>query len=282
MKKALFIVGLLSAYLALLAPFTAYLRNKPFDEKLGYVPHADVLKPLSADQKQFVAAWFVLKTASYYGGLVQQAQSRIYEPPEYFGMYKTIETALHLDPYNMDGYYFAQAILAWDMKRIHEANALLEHGMKYRDWDFYLPYFAGFNYAYFLKDYAKAAKYYQRVGELTGDALAMRLAGRYMYEAGRTDLAIAYLAAMEKGAQNESIKKTFQIRLKALREVRRIEMAQEQYRHVVKRGPKTVDELLQGGYLQEPPVDPYGGKFYIDKDGVIRSTSKFAFGVHSE
>jgi hypothetical protein len=45
------------------------------------------------------------------------------------------------------------------------------------------------------------------------------------------------------------------------------------------RHPRSLEELFQKGYLKEFPVDPYGGKFYIDEMGKVRSTSKFAFGV---
>src|ERR1035437_4961022 len=51
--------------------------------------------------------------------------------------------------------------------------------MKYRTWDWQLPFFAGFNSAFFLKDYAAAARYYQRAGELSGSDLSRLLAGRY-------------------------------------------------------------------------------------------------------
>ena len=193
-------------------------------------------------------------------------------------MYKTLETAVKLEPYNMDAYYFAQAVMVWDAKRVKEANALLEYGMKYRDWDFYLPFFAGFNYAYFLKDFQNAAKYYKIAAELSGDPLYANLAGRYLYQSGRTDLAIAYVGAMEKGARNEAIKKTFQVRLRALQEVRRVEIALEKFkREDNSSSVVTVEELIRLGYLESQPVDPYGGHFYIDGQGQVVSTSKFAF-----
>jgi len=128
-----------------------------------------------------------------------------------------------LDPYNMDAYYFAQTILAWDVKQYQLANNLLDFGMKYRTWDWMLPFFAGFNSAYFLKDYKKAADYYKRAGELNGSVLSISLAGRYMQESGQTELAIAYLSAMEINERNLAIKKNYQTRLKAFKEVHRIE-----------------------------------------------------------
>jgi tetratricopeptide (TPR) repeat protein len=194
-------------------------------------------------------------------------------------MRNMLEAAVKLDPYNIDAYYFAQAILVWDMKEVRVANDLLEYGMKYRNWDFYLPFFAGFNYGYFLHDYEKAAKYFRRVGELTGNQLAINLAGRYMYESGRTDLAIAYLTTMEKSATNEAIKKSFRVRLEAFKGVKLIETARDAYQKHYGRLPKSLETLLEKGYVEKLPIDPYGGRFYLDERGRVRSTSKFAFGA---
>lgn len=279
MKRSVLLPIFLISYIIVIFPFTSHLRNKPFSEKLGYVPQPEILRLISADQKQLVSAALMFTTITYYGGFYEKIAARLDASPDYFDMYKMIATAVRMDPYNMDGYYFAQAVLAWDVRGIHEANELLEYGMKYRDWDYYLPYFAGFNYAYFLKDYANAAAYYKRVGELLGTDLPINLAGRYMYESGRTDMAINYLSLMIKSGRNEAVTKNLQIRLEAFKEARKIELAVEKFQQKTKRLPSSVDELLRFGYLKELPVDPYGGAFYIEKDGKVRTTSKFAFGV---
>lgn len=264
-------------YLALIIPFTDYMRSRPFVEKLGYTPQAEVLKAASADQKTLVAAGLVMKALFYYGSLVEINLNKVIIPPDFFAIYKTIETAVKLDPYNMDAYYFGQAVMAWEVGRVREANALMEYGMKYRTWDYYLPFFAGFNYAYFLKDYDKAAKHYKKAAELSGVALYANLAGRYMYESGETDMALAYLSTMEKGAKNESIRKEFQVRLAALLEVKRIQTALAKHEKETGRKAESVDELVRRGFLSPAPVDPYGGKFYLDELGQVKTTSKFAF-----
>lgn len=198
-------------------------------------------------------------------------------PPDYPAMSRIIHGAVQLDPYNMDAYYFAQAILVWDVGRVDIANELLDYGMRYRTWDWYLPFFAGFNHSYFLKDYAKAAKYYQRAGELSGSDLFKNLAGRYMQESGQTDLAIAYLSSMEKGEKNPAIKQSYRTRLAAFIEVKRIEVARDKYRKMNGALPDTINQLVSKGYLSSSPIDPYGGKFFFEPNGKVSTTSKFAF-----
>jgi tetratricopeptide (TPR) repeat protein len=265
-------------YGLLIIPFTAYLKNKPFVEKLGYVPSVTALKSVAADHKELVAATLVLKVLMYFGGLLENADNQMAVLPDFISMSRLLHGAVKLDPYNMDAYYFAQGFLTWDVKQFKVANDLLDYGMKYRTWDWYLPFFAGFNSAFFLKDYAAAAKYYQRAGELSGSELSRLLAGRFMQESGQTELAIVYLSAMVQGERNPAVKKNYLIRLNAFKETRRIEVARDRYREIQGALPTTVEQLVSGGFLSLPPRDPYGGTFYLETDGKVATTSKFAFG----
>lgn len=267
------------AYLGILGPFTSYMARKPVEEKLGYVPDANMLRYTCADQKAFVGSALLMKVIMYFGGLMDQSPEKVVAAqPDYRGMSNIIHTALKLDPYNMDGYYFAQSFLTWEVKQFELANKLLDYGMKYRVWDWYLPFFAGFNHAYFLKDYVKAAEYYRKSAELSGEELHINLAGKYMQASGQTELAIGYLRSMIQTSRNQAAVKSFKIRLKAFEEVRRIELARDRYKSEKGSIPENIDVLVRTGMLSPAPVDPYGGSFYLQPDGKVATTSKFAFG----
>ncbi len=270
------LAALLVAYSVLIGPFAEYMRQKPVVEKLGYVPRVEVFKAASADHQELSGALLVLKVLMYFGGLVEKQQSTILIPADYPAMSRMIHGAVKLDPYNMDAYYFAQAILVWDVGKVAMANELLDYGMRYRTWDWYLPFFAGFNHAYFLKNSERAAYYYEKAGALSGSDLFRKLAGRYLQESGRTDLAIAYLSSMEKGEKNPAVKKSYRMRIRAFQEVRRIEIALARYRKAKAKLPDSLKTLIEDGYLSPPPVDPYGGKFFFTQDGKVSSSSKFA------
>lgn len=265
-------------YLMLVTPFTTYLKNKPFVEKLGYVPAVSALKSIAVDQKELVGASFVLKVMMYFGSLIEKSDNKFAVPPDYQSMSRLLHGAVKLDPYNMDAYYFAQSFLTWDVKQYKLAIDLLDYGMKYRTWDWYLPFFAGFNSSYFLHDYKRAAEYYKRAGELSGIDLHKNLAGRYMQESGQTDLAIMYLSTMAKGEKNPAIKKSYLTRLTAFKEVRRIEVASGRFRELHGVMPVTIGQLTDAGLLVPAPVDPYGGQFFLEPDGKVTTSSKFAFG----
>ena len=127
-----------------------------------------------------------------------------------------------------------------------------------------------------------AAVYYKRAGDLSGQDLHKSLAGRYMQESGQTDLAIVYLAAMEKGEKNQSMKKTYQIRLNAFREVKRVELARDRFLAEKGRLPVSVEQLVHLDILSPAPVDPYGGRFYLEPSGKVATTSKYAFATKNK
>lgn len=274
------LLGLVS-YCLVIGPFTSYMRSKPIEEKLGYLPSVKLLKPLSADQKELVAESLVFKVIVYFGGLMEKApEGTVFEQqPDLQGMSRLLHNAVHLDPYNKDAYYFAQGFLTWDARQYKVANDLLDYGMKYRTWDWQLPYFAGFNSSFFMHDYKKAAEYYKMAGDLSDNILFRRLASRYLQESGQTDLAIAYLATMAKGEKIPTFKKAILTRLSAFREVKRIEVACVKFRELHGVTPVNIEQLIAAGFLTPPPVDPYGGRFFLEPGGKVATTSKFAFGA---
>ena len=277
-RYLLMLTLLLLTFGTIIGPFARYMSHKPYAEKLGLIPRPEVLKALFPDYEELVGTSILIKVFLYFGSLSETSDVRkIVQVVDYAAMSRAVHAALYLDPYNMDGYYFGQSILSWDVGQHQLANELLEYGMKYRAWDWQLPFFAGFNYAYFLKDFDSAARMYMRAGELTGEPLFTRLAGRYLQESGETRMAIDYLISLEKGARNPAIKKSFSVRIAAFKNVLAIEQARDRFAEAEGRLPDGIDELIKAGYLAEIPVDPYGGTFYFDERGQVRSTSKFSF-----
>lgn len=276
--RLLFIL-LMIGYVFCVVPFASYMKSRPIAVKLGYVPSAEVLRLVVADQKLLVAHTVIVKVLVYYGTLVEKMQNgKIQLPAEYQNMYSTLQTAVKLDPYNNDSYYFAQAAFTWEIGRAKEVNQMLDYGMKYRSWDYMLPFFAGFNEAYFLKQYEPAARYMKKAAEISGNPLITNLAARYFYESNRSELGIHFLEIMEKGAQDKQTRKIYHIRRLALQAVSTIQAAVNKFKEQNGRLPTNLQEITKQKFLIRLPEDPYGGQFYLDTSGTVRTTSKFAFG----
>lgn len=280
MKQAhmIFVTAILG-YALLIVPFSAYLHGRPVQIKLGYVPEAKAIKYAAADQRYIVADWAVLKVIFYFGELIEKARGKgfFYSPPDYLGMFKTLQTALRVEPYNKDAYYFAQAAFTWELGRYKEVNNMLEYGMKYRPWDYQLPFFVGFNCAYFMKDYAKAADYMKKAASISHEPLFANLAARYFYEAGTTDLGIAFINAMLKSAKDDKERKMYQARRDALMAIKLLSTAVGQYRQRFGVVPASLNDLVISGIIKNLPLDPYGGSFYLDEKEIVHSTSNLAF-----
>jgi hypothetical protein len=274
----LLFVGLIVGYVFFVLSFATYLKNRPVAVKLGYVPSAEVLRVTVGDEKLLVAHAAVVKVLIYYGTLVENFYNKIDLPAEHENMYRTLQTAVKLDPYNSDAYYFAQAAFTWEVGRAKDVNNMLDYGMKYRTWDYTLPFFAGFNSAYFLKQYEPAARYMKKAAEISGHPLLTSLAARYFFESNKSELGIKFLEMMEKGAKDENTRKWYHLRKTALLAVSTIQAAVNQFKEQNSRLPRRLEELVEQGILKQFPDDPYGGTFYLDNSGTVRTTSKFAFG----
>ncbi|UFS69713.1 hypothetical protein LPW11_17680 [Geomonas sp. RF6] len=269
---ALFLCG----YLAVIVPFTTAVAHRPLAVKLGTMPSPEVLRPLSGGNRQFIAQYAVVKVLFYYGTLVEKFREKIYLKPEYENMFDTLQTAAKLDPWNSDVYYFTQAAFTWELRRIDEVNRLLEFGMRYRTWDYQLPFFLGFNNAYFRKDYAAAAPYFEKAAKLSHDPLMVNLSARYFSESGQNEMALRFIEFMQRRTTDRKMIALYEIRKQALIGALTVQKGAEEYRRRFGTPPARVSDLVAKGVLKSIPRDPYGGEYYLDEKGVVRSTSKFA------
>ena len=72
------------------------------------------------------------------------------------------------------------------------------------------------------------------------------------------------------------------VRLKAFKIVAFLEDAVALYEKKFNHKPEGIESLVEHGILQGIPPDPYGGMFYLDAAGKVRTTSKFAHKRASE
>jgi tetratricopeptide (TPR) repeat protein len=278
LKKIILLLAFMLLLFGTHVPLTTLRDSRPPEVRLGFFPPAPVVKALSADQYQFVSHLISLRCLFYFGTLVEEkGQVR-----DWNKLHRALYTSTRLDPYNMDAYYFSQAVLPWDAGKPQEAIDLLEYGFAHRTWDWYLPFFLSFDYAFFMKDYGKAGEYLTKAAELNPRAAWFStLAARYYYEGGRTALALAYLKELIPTARNEAIRKQLMIRAEALESILQLEEALADFRNRFHQAPENLQELVHVGILNHIPEDPYGGTFYLDKEGKVRTTSKLAFGKGS-
>jgi len=263
---------LLTGYISILFAYPVVKETQHTPARLPTLLPAWVIDVLSLGQSEAVAELIFFQVILYSES--REAVDRL--PFDLDAMTRDLNIATKLDPYNMDCYYFAQAMLGDKTDTLSDLNDLLERGLRHRTWDYYLPFFLGANYYFVLKDRKKAADYFAEAARRRPESpLFSTLAARVYNEADCTEYAILFLRQILQEASSPVIRDRIRKRLQALETVCLLEQAVSMYEERFKALPTSMKQLLTCGILREMPPDPYGGEFYLDNEGTVYTTSKF-------
>ncbi|MEA5115865.1 MAG: hypothetical protein VB050_17765 [Geobacteraceae bacterium] len=270
----LLLLVLVPAYLAILSELSVVNKNLPKGDEVNAVLPSPILKITSLEYDGIAADIQYLKALVFYGSTITGEGHRKVKGWEYTWISNTLKASTDLDPYFLDPYFLANSILTWDAHRVREANILMEKGIRYRDWDYWLPFFVGFNYYYFLGDNGKASEFLMIASKKPGaDPFFGFFAARLAYQGNRTENAIMFLEGMLKSTKDKSLRKDNEVRLVALRKILYLEKAVTEYKEKNGRYPENLNCLLDQRIIDKIPKDPYGGKFYINGEGAVKTTS---------
>ncbi len=275
MRRLVIGTFLLSLFVGINYFYPKYQKHYEPPLRLHRLPPTLALEIMALGNKELMAELVFYNTEFYFGEKVGWRK----ETPELRRLYDALDKATDLDPYNMDCYYFAQGTLSWIKPAIPHLNRLLEKGLKHRRWDWYIPFFLAANYYFQLKKPAQAAKYLKIASRLNPkSALFATLTARMFYEGNETEVGIIYLRSMIPDTQNPLLKRRLIKRLKALEAIYFLERALKKYQKMFHRQAKSLNELVEAGIINSIPPDPYGGKFYLTKEGKVYTTSKLSEG----
>jgi hypothetical protein len=166
-------------------------------------------------------------------------------------------------------------MLAWQAGMIDEANDLLQKAAYNRPFDHRPFYFIGFNYFYFRNDSENAAIYLRKAAQITGAPKFLKgLASRLSVYGNQTKLGIVFLENLLLDTQDKNVIAYLEKRLSALKTIYFLEQKVVAFRDVHQRLPESLEELVKAEILDEIPVDPYGGTFFIMRNGRVYTTSK--------
>lgn len=272
-RLAALAVGLL-ILVPTLVSLTSLRKAAPPPVRLGYQPSFEVTYLSSLEYRYLLSQVLVYDAIFYYGAMLERPTER----PDYLALVRYLDYATRLNGYNIDAYYFGQAVLTWEVGMVRDMNVILERGVKKRTWDFYPPFFLGFNHLYFLHDARAAAPYMELAAKLNPQAGYLpTLVGRLYYQANRTEQAISYLKVVYEGTFNPALRRQILIRIQALESIKLLEDAVKRFEAQTGHPPLELADLVTARILKGIPPDPYGGRFYYDRsDGRIKTSSKLA------
>ena len=277
MRRVLLTILLIAlASLQIIAVRKATFERKalPEGDATAYLIPSKLAKVTMLEFDGIAADFLFAKALVFIGSTKERTEIPRVKPWEWKWFNELSNTITDLDPYFVDPYYFANAYLTWEGGMVQEANDLLKKGSRYREWDPYLPFFVGFNYFYFDRDNGKASEWLMTAARRPGaNTLYANLAARLAYEGKRTENAIVFLEELLSRTDDEELQQRYKVRLEALQGIYALENAAITYKQKFHKNPRSVDDLIRTGLIKEIPQDPYGGTFYMDARGIIKSTS---------
>ncbi len=262
-------------YIVALGKITEEAKKIPKGEDTAYVMPASILKITALEFDGLASDFLFLKSLVFLGSTYERKEDPRVKPWEWQWLYHTLDASANLDPYFFDPYNLANANLTWDGGLVREANALLERGCRYRYWDFLLPFYVGFNDFYFLDDSAKASEYLMEASRRPGASpLYADLAVKLAYKERRTENAITFQEYLLEHTDDPRQHADYEKRLITLRGVLYLEKATADYKQRFGRYPHDLQDLMTKHIIDKLPPEPYGGNYFIDSNGKVKTTSE--------
>ncbi len=240
----------------------------------GYVLPSRFSRILAFGHPGLAADFLFLKGMTFVGERSLSQEAMAAEDWDY--LVAVLNTVTDLDPYFLDPYVLGQGLLTWDAGRVEAANRLLEKGMEHRTSDWRMPFYVGFNHFYFLEDYAKGGEYIMCAARMEGSpGYLPTLAGRLSYYGGQSKTGLLFLRELLADSNDPAMRARLEMRLTALERAVMLEEKLAEFQEEQGRAAQSLEELVQAGYLDQLPPDPYGGQWIILKSGRVFSTSRF-------
>ncbi len=236
---------------------------------VAFVPSSAAMRWLSLGHPTLAANLNWLRTVQYVGEPRGDARGWDRLAP-------LAELVTDLDPrhgyaYQVTGNYLASAGL------IAQSNAVLEKGIRNVPDRYILPFHRAVNAFLYEGDYALAGRYFEKAAQTPGAPPHLRDYVVAMYVKGDAPgAAISFLEHLHAQAEDDETRRALEKQLAQAeleRDAAAIEGAAEAYRTRTGLQPFTIAQLVAEGILAGVPPDPFGGAYYLDADGRVRSTA---------
>ena len=151
--------------------------------------------------------------------------------------------------------------------RPNQAIALLERGLEARPGNWRYMQDIGFVYYWWLRDFARAAEWFNRGADQPGAPWWLRsLAANTLAQGGDRRASRALWQALAQTPDNEWLRRDAHRRLQQLDALDAIDLLKDRVRRYREAGgapPFTWDALVRAGTLRETPVDPTGTPYEL-------------------
>lgn len=207
---------------------------------------------------EFMADWHWLKTIQYYGG--GDPSGRYRKLAELF------ELVTELSPRFTQAYQTGLLILPGE-GFADQAIRLGEKGQKNVPDRWELPYYTGLVYHTSKKDYASAAKYFEKAATLPNAPANARLfAAIYYKEAGTRQTALEIFKTVYQTTDSDFVRERARKYVEHLSIYFLLEDGVQRFFEQFERYPASVAELVSSKIIEEVPISPLNQTFVINPE----------------
>lgn len=237
------------------------------DEQVLYFRSGGLIKKAALSYDSVLADAYWIRALQYYG------RQRLKPAPErrYDLLYPLLDLTTTLDPRFTVGYRFGAIFLAephpGGAGRPDLAIALLEKGIAANPtkWDYYHD--VGFIHYWNLHDYATAAEWFRRGGELPDAPWWLRsYAAIMLTRGGDRQSSRAMWQQLSQTAENDWLRQTAELRLMQLDALDHIDTLTSvvgEFTRRAGRSPESWDQIVAARMLPGVPVDPSGTPYVL-------------------
>ncbi|MDR2507727.1 MAG: hypothetical protein LBD67_07005 [Candidatus Accumulibacter sp.] len=263
-QYALFAVSI-GLFAALFTYSSALLRK---EKRVDASPEIAVALPLFIQVLMSGGDRFLAANLGSVRGII--AETSKMRPEEYTLLARLQVDVSWLNPAHEDNYYTASALLPWN-GQLDAAQTVLRRASLARPFDYLPPFYYAFNLVFFKNDPLEAAEWLRaRARELPNADKRLMLesfAARWLDRASNLGLAIAVIESMAKQAKRKDFREYLQTRAQRLRTLLSLRDAASAF--LKKKGvpARSLEELVEEGFIRGIPSDPFGAGFRMDSDG---------------
>lgn len=189
-------------------------------------------------------------------------------------LYDLLRAATGLDPAFEYAYFYGSTILSWD-GQVPLALSLLERGVENNPESAKLTSGLSFIHFYFMGDWEKGAHYAKISYENSGKYSSTPKAVASLYAAGRNfDLAVSYLTDVLEDTDDPDTRKEIENQIGLLlveKHIEYLETAMQVCAHTVGAYPATLEALVEMGFIDAIPEEPFGGKYAVAVRGRVEN-----------
>jgi len=234
------------------------------DERISpllYLPSGRYLKAASLGFDPILADVLYLWSIQYYSNYRVQDRYRYLEH-----IYRDVIT--ELDPRYIDPYLIGSMIMTAEAHQPEMALRLLDKGIEHNPGEWILPFEAGYLCYSGIKDYARAARYFEIALRSPDVHPAVRRFHAEMYNrAGDARTSLREWGAIWEGTDDPNVRTIAWNHVHDLRvEVDLATLREGIARFAAARGrrPARLEDLVAAGIVDALPVDPEGGAYAYD------------------